>query len=472
MSFFLRNICMFDGCGRLFPNLSDLIRHIENSHINDDPKVVEQLERAQPACLPLSYVLPFMPDGARKETVCPNNNAADADSKPKATNKRRNSVMPSSNRSTTPTGSEMDEDEYVGSESEDSDDSWTTEEFSSTFIMRYGSRYSKSSSNGAFRNEKPFACPVPGCEKRYKNVNGIKYHSKKGHKNNGKVRKRYKCHCGKSYKAAQGLKSHALMIHNSSPKNVLSIPKASGPLEGAVLQRKRSISQSNSLSPSSMSNISSGASSSQGNSGDRRVNTAHVGKHLLQQHVPIRTSVNANTAQQQQYNYAINAPPQQVAGITDVRATTPIQFTLEASSIQSCSSSSFGGQLLTTTVIHHQRLTTIDPNNCFYAAQAPAVQAAPPTIITAAATSTDATSARIYPPTISPTFIEHKYSPNSIKEKMFSNLRQHSCEGNETKNVKPTKTPKGNSNNNCKSNGEDKGSGGKHSDRKVGRRGN
>lgn len=37
-------------------------------------------------------------------------------------------------------GSEMDDDEMVVSESEDSNDSWTTEEFSSEFIMRYGSR--------------------------------------------------------------------------------------------------------------------------------------------------------------------------------------------------------------------------------------------------------------------------------------------------------------------------------------------
>lgn len=72
--------------------------------------------------------------------------------------------MSSSNRSNTPTGnnlqqklyseendkripfkfqdigSEMDEDEMMVSESEDSNDSWTTEEFSSEFIMRYGSR--------------------------------------------------------------------------------------------------------------------------------------------------------------------------------------------------------------------------------------------------------------------------------------------------------------------------------------------
>lgn len=37
-------------------------------------------------------------------------------------------------------GSEMDDDDMMGSESEDSNDSWTTEEFSSEFIMRYGSR--------------------------------------------------------------------------------------------------------------------------------------------------------------------------------------------------------------------------------------------------------------------------------------------------------------------------------------------
>jgi len=35
----------------------------------------------------------------------------------------------------------MDEDEMVVTESEDSNDSWTTEEFSSEFIMRYGSRF-------------------------------------------------------------------------------------------------------------------------------------------------------------------------------------------------------------------------------------------------------------------------------------------------------------------------------------------
>lgn len=80
----------------------------------------------------------------------------------------------------------MDEDELVVSELEDSNDSWTTEEFSSEFIMKYGSRHSLNSNGTNSINDKPFACPVPGCKKRYKNVNGIKYHSKNGHKKDGK----------------------------------------------------------------------------------------------------------------------------------------------------------------------------------------------------------------------------------------------------------------------------------------------
>lgn len=31
-------------------------------------------------------------------------------------------------------------------------------------------------------DDKRFVCPIPGCEKRYKNINGIKYHSINGHK--------------------------------------------------------------------------------------------------------------------------------------------------------------------------------------------------------------------------------------------------------------------------------------------------
>lgn len=59
-----------------------------------------------------------------------------------------------------PAGSEYDEEE-VDYEESDSDESWTTESaISSEAIL--GSMCM----NGG--EEKPFACPVPGCKKRYK----------------------------------------------------------------------------------------------------------------------------------------------------------------------------------------------------------------------------------------------------------------------------------------------------------------
>ncbi|XP_032576534.1 myb-like protein AA isoform X1 [Drosophila sechellia] len=307
MAVFLINVCKYNGCGITFPSLSDLISHIEDTHIDYDPKVVEQKEQAQPACLPLSYVLRFITEENRKEagsflasnTTAPpttnsGSNAAghgngNVELKRKLAIKHHSYSMSSSNRSTTPTGSEMDEDEMVVTESEDSNDSWTTEEFSSEFIMRYGSRHSGGGNNGTPGNEKPFACPVPGCKKRYKNVNGIKYHSKNGHKKDGRVRKGYKCHCGKSYKTAQGLKNHALHTHNSQPDSVLNAQLAnalaigdgasaatpvgssntsSNPNPPPIIQRSNSPSQSlGSLSPSSISNMSSSASSCHGGSG-------------------------------------------------------------------------------------------------------------------------------------------------------------------------------------------------------------
>ncbi|CAH3922697.1 juxtaposed with another zinc finger protein 1 isoform X1 [Pieris brassicae] len=210
MAVFMINICKFNGCGITFPRLADLIEHIEDVHIDYDPAVVEQKEASQPSCIPLSYVLKFFTEASRREFQMT----------PVAEARKRLLSAPKtpSVRSSTPTGSEMD-DEEVMSPSEDSNDSWTNvEEYSSEYILQYGVKMNASASSGALgpaAQEKPFACPVPGCKKRYKNVNGIKYHSKNGHKKDGKVRKAYKCHCGKSYKTAQGLKTHSICHHVS-----------------------------------------------------------------------------------------------------------------------------------------------------------------------------------------------------------------------------------------------------------------
>lgn len=225
MAVFLLNICKFNKCGMEFGTLVDLIQHIEENHIDYDPI-------SKPDCLPLSCVQRFITDATRKEnpqflvssgsveSLDRTSNASErVEVKRKIAIKHHSYSMSSSNRSNTPTGSEMDEDEIMVSESEDSNESWTTEEFSSEFIMRYGSR--SSAPNGS--NEKPFACPVPGCKKRYKNVNGIKYHSKNGHKKDGnRIRKAFKCHCGKSYKTSQKLKNHTLLVHSAGSDLSLS----------------------------------------------------------------------------------------------------------------------------------------------------------------------------------------------------------------------------------------------------------
>ncbi|KAJ9598584.1 hypothetical protein L9F63_010713 [Diploptera punctata] len=216
MAVFMINICKFNGCGLKFPSLADLIQHIEDIHIDYDPRVIEQKELHKPACLPLSYVLRFFTDAARKE-------GHDAKRKliqSQATKISSATTTTSTTRSNTPTGSEADEDELI-TESEDSNDSWTTsEEFSAEFILRHGSRMMTPSNNNNV--DKPFACPVPGCKKRYKNVNGIKYHSKNGHKKDGKVRKGFKCHCGKSYKTCQGLRNHTTAHHSGTNLTTLA----------------------------------------------------------------------------------------------------------------------------------------------------------------------------------------------------------------------------------------------------------
>ncbi|KAF9926362.1 Transcriptional regulator of ribosomal biogenesis protein [Linnemannia zychae] len=79
----------------------------------------------------------------------------------------------------------------------------------------------KSGSSGA---DKPYRCTVSGCDKAYKNPNGLKYHNQHGHCSSsglsdaeGPESKPYVCsflECGKRYKNLNGLKYH---IEHSHP---------------------------------------------------------------------------------------------------------------------------------------------------------------------------------------------------------------------------------------------------------------
>ncbi|KAI8878533.1 hypothetical protein K501DRAFT_141806, partial [Backusella circina FSU 941] len=71
-------------------------------------------------------------------------------------------------------------------------------------------------------NEKPYKCPINGCNKAYKNPNGLKYHNQHGLCNvlndgsESLIYKPYQCtigDCGKRYKNLNGLKYHIEHAH-------------------------------------------------------------------------------------------------------------------------------------------------------------------------------------------------------------------------------------------------------------------
>ncbi|KAL7293854.1 hypothetical protein TKK_0012909 [Trichogramma kaykai] len=366
MAVFMLNICKFNSCGLTFGTLGHLIQHIEETHIDNDPQVLERQERAQPACVPLSYVLRFLTDAARRENALtavaaqqaskalsvsslgssstssclssasyaasgtlgnpqqlqqpqtqhlllqqqlqqPSQLHAQQQQQPPQ--RMVKTLVPASGISNATAGtSDDDEDDADNNEDDDDDDeddedmiecddedddddeeddevedcasndSWITarsnfersveqrqhfqhNDYTSS-SMRYNPTVAKNNykyqqhlqQNQTIKDDsRPFACPVPGCKKRYKNVNGIKYHTKNGHKNdkllvtnlqhqklqqhlinkasqarnhsnvsshfhnsanNNSSNKLFKCGCGKSYKTPYGLKNHMAVRHN------------------------------------------------------------------------------------------------------------------------------------------------------------------------------------------------------------------------------------------------------------------
>ncbi|KAF0293593.1 Juxtaposed with another zinc finger protein 1 [Amphibalanus amphitrite] len=192
MAVFLVNVCKFNGCGLTYPSLGDLIQHIEETHIDYDPFSEEQQERQQPSCIPLSSALRFYtnlpsrkPAAAAAKTAPaagagshgPNHGQQTGGGGTAATAGLPTLGRASSTGSASPSVASEEPEYDIMTDSEDSNDSWTTqEEFSAEFIMRYGS----------------------------------------------KIRKAFKCHCGKSYKTGQGLKNHAVINHAGTPLTTIT----------------------------------------------------------------------------------------------------------------------------------------------------------------------------------------------------------------------------------------------------------
>ncbi|CAO0797989.1 unnamed protein product [Mucor circinelloides] len=71
--------------------------------------------------------------------------------------------------------------------------------------------------------DKPYKCPIEGCDKAYKNPNGLKYHQMHGHSEEDTLsdaerdaQKPYMCtigYCNKRYKNLNGLKYHIEHSH-------------------------------------------------------------------------------------------------------------------------------------------------------------------------------------------------------------------------------------------------------------------
>jgi hypothetical protein len=101
------------------------------------------------------------------------------------------------------------------------------------FLAQAGALLASSSSNNLLigNNDKPYKCPIGGCDKAYKNPNGLKYHNQHGHcnmtadDNESIASKPYQCtigDCGKRYKNLNGLKYHIEHSHMAALNHTLA----------------------------------------------------------------------------------------------------------------------------------------------------------------------------------------------------------------------------------------------------------
>ena len=240
MAAFFKYICQFESCQKRFNSLFDLINHIEYSHISRDPKLLKQQELSQPPAVALSYVNCFFSEHFKNTPV---DSGANLPSNFTVKRLGKNKLF-EKNRLNDSLESMLDESDTLSDAgSDDSCHSWSTTASSSAFNVGSHNENIIPSSSNTFTNitasitteslqgkftclednegKKRFLCTVPGCTKKYKNINGIKYHVKNGHNKKetltGEVKKNYLCHCGKAYKSQSGLRHHQNTQHNANP---------------------------------------------------------------------------------------------------------------------------------------------------------------------------------------------------------------------------------------------------------------
>lgn len=263
------NYCKdYSCCGQILPTLHDLLRHYEEMHIQaDTPNVVGMSESAKRNMNPIDTVvstnevflnpnvnlhvdnnLNFNMDNGQ-----PHDEMVHASLSQFSFDQSNGSVPPPSNTTTTATNRHIQhrqqkqpqtfnpqmyntnqgptQDTQFQMDEEDEDEDMDVDVENEVCIDDPARRLYVIEQS----NDRPFTCPVVGCEKTYKNQNGLKYHRIHGHQNQ-KLRenkdgtfsvinpdsdkpypdgmglekdKPYRCEvCGKRYKNLNGLKYH------------------------------------------------------------------------------------------------------------------------------------------------------------------------------------------------------------------------------------------------------------------------
>ncbi|KAI2810534.1 Juxtaposed with another zinc finger protein 1 [Blomia tropicalis] len=200
MAVFLINVCKFDSCGLKFGSLQELIRHIEEYHVDLEPISLDAIGNT--TCLPVSCIL----------RLCSNRDESSIDLSSNTQNNNNESHIrksinsPPVSLSTTPTGSELDGEDADSDSGQSSIDSWATANMNNATnnLLKYhqimGSTVStpnldENNNNNtnstkflngtaAGKEHREFICAISGCTKRYRNSNSLSHHRRSAHRFN------------------------------------------------------------------------------------------------------------------------------------------------------------------------------------------------------------------------------------------------------------------------------------------------
>jgi len=231
----------FSCCGQVLGDLHDLLEHYEECHVRfeeddrmgldavenpqamDDVIVNEDLNVTRVMTPLLGMKRMNLGENEDSQPICPSaiTNMVEHD------HKRQRSVPPESPRLT------IDTMNLPTSFSAVSTPTALGEDFlSRAGLVEAGSPLATFAPQDAIAS-KPYRCSVPGCDKAYKNPNGLKYHNLHGHHGTDgtdtdkNLQRPFQCSigsCRKRYKNLNGLKYHVEHFHLaalSSPLNTV-----------------------------------------------------------------------------------------------------------------------------------------------------------------------------------------------------------------------------------------------------------